>query len=64
MLPSGEWIDYETSERYEGPQALDAYPCPLEKLPVFVRAGAIIPMWPVMNFVGEKSVSELPPSSF
>jgi len=28
---------------------------PLEKTPMFVRAGAILPLWPEMNYVGEKA---------
>lgn len=27
---------------------------PLESVPMFVRGGAIIPMWAAMNYVGEK----------
>jgi alpha-glucosidase (family GH31 glycosyl hydrolase) len=28
---------------------------PLEIVPMYVRGGAIIPMWPEMNYVGEKA---------
>ncbi|RKN79002.1 TIM-barrel domain-containing protein [Paenibacillus ginsengarvi] len=58
-LPEGEWIDYWTKERYTGPQTVDC------KIPayaggaLFVRAGAIIPEWPEMDYVGEKSVERL-----
>ena len=40
-------------------RTLDSYPCPLENLPVFVRAGAIIPMWPQLDYVGQKTVDVL-----
>ncbi len=42
-LPPGEWVDYWTKSRFRGPAHIwvDA---PLETLPLFVRAGAIIPM--------------------
>eukprot|EP00913_Durusdinium_trenchii_P009255 g8698.t2 len=69
LLPSGEWIDYSDGiTRYQGPATLNAYNCPLDQLPVFVQAGAIVPMWPSLNFVGEKPVNELtldlfPPTS-
>lgn len=53
-LPSGEWIDYSNGERYVGPQVIDQYPAPLNKVPVFVRAGAIIPMWPLMQYIGSR----------
>lgn len=41
-LPEGEWIDYWTNQRYEGNQSIDLTP-DLETLPLFVRAGSVIP---------------------
>jgi len=58
-LPAGEWIDYSSGERFEGPKVVDDYPAPLDVLPVFVKAGAIVPMWPLMDFVGQRPVDEL-----
>ncbi|MDH6534108.1 hypothetical protein M2101_000766 [Parabacteroides sp. PM5-20] len=43
-LPEGVWIDYFSGEKYEGNRILNNYDSPLWKLPVFVKAGAIIPM--------------------
>jgi alpha-glucosidase len=57
-LPEGRWIDYWTGKRYSG-KAMIQVSAPLEIVPMFVRAGAIIPMWPEMNYVGEKQVSEV-----
>lgn len=54
-FPEGEWIDYETGERYRGKQ-YKSFLTPLEVLPVYVKAGAIIPMQPSMQFVDQKSV--------
>lgn len=45
-LPEGDWYDYNDGRRVKGGQWLKAYPITLEKLPVFVRAGAILPMYP------------------
>ena len=59
VLPSGEWIDYSDGSRFTGPTTLQSYPCPLEELPVFVRAGAIIPMWPQLDYVGETPLDVL-----
>ncbi|MBR5421168.1 MAG: DUF5110 domain-containing protein [Lachnospiraceae bacterium] len=43
-LPEGcDWYDFYTDERYAGGQWISAA-APLEHIPVFVRAGAIIPM--------------------
>ncbi|WP_316831741.1 TIM-barrel domain-containing protein [Pedobacter aquatilis] len=43
-LPEGTWIDYFTGEKYSGNCILNSFDAPLWKLPVFVKAGAIIPM--------------------
>ncbi len=43
-LPEGQWIDYFTGDVYEGGRILNNYDAPLWKLPLFVKAGAIIPM--------------------
>lgn len=58
-LPAGVWFDYWTGARYEGPQDL-AYEVP-EGVggPLFVRANAIVPTWPVMDYVGQQAVTEV-----
>lgn len=43
-LPEGIWIDYFSGEQYEGGRIINNYGAPIWKLPVFVKAGAIIPM--------------------
>lgn len=45
-LPEGTWVDYWTQRTYTGPVTIDDYPAPLDRLPLFVRAGAIVPMFP------------------
>nr|WP_193556135.1 TIM-barrel domain-containing protein [Paenibacillus ginsengarvi] len=51
-LPAGTWIDYWTSERHTGPKEL-RYTVPKQAGgPLFVRAGAIIPVWPEVECVG------------
>lgn len=42
-LPEGEWFDYWNGKSYIGKQYYNVE-TPLEKLPIFVRSGAIIPM--------------------
>jgi len=42
-LPDGEWVDWWTGERVTGP-ADPTVAAPLDTIPVFVRAGAPIPM--------------------
>ena len=43
------WIDYFTGEQYQGGQAVNGYDAPLWKLPLFVKNGAIIPMYEENN---------------
>jgi len=45
-LPAGTWVDYWSGKTYTGPTTIDGYAAPLDKLPMFARAGAIVPMWP------------------
>ncbi|GAA2886531.1 NPCBM/NEW2 domain-containing protein [Microbacterium esteraromaticum] len=43
-LPKGtQWVDYWTGTLHEGGQVLNGHPAPLDKLPIFVRAGAVVP---------------------
>jgi alpha-glucosidase (family GH31 glycosyl hydrolase) len=52
-FPQGQWIDYWDGTVYEGDQFLNDYPADLTKCPVFIRAGAIIPMYPEMLYDGQ-----------
>ncbi len=52
-LPPGQWLDYWTHEVYDGPQYVH-YHAPLDVLPLFLRAGAIIPLGPDVQYVGER----------
>jgi alpha-glucosidase len=57
-LPEGRWYDYWTGEVLEGGQTVTV-PAPLERLPLFVRAGAVLPHWPEMAYTSEKPVETL-----
>jgi alpha-glucosidase len=53
-LPNGtKWIDWWNASIYEGGQTIDNYDAPLDKLPLFVKAGAIIPQWPDTNYFNQ-----------
>lgn len=43
QLPPGEWLDWWTGERHAGNRVITVA-APLETLPLFVRAGALVPM--------------------
>ena len=52
-LPKGAWYDFWTGERFDGGRVLTRA-VDLQTLPLFVRAGAIVPLGPVKQFVDEK----------
>ncbi|WP_291599533.1 alpha-xylosidase [Bacteroides sp.] len=45
-LPEGKWVHFFSGEVYEGRQWLRDQYVPLEEMPVFVKCGASIPMYP------------------
>ena len=57
-LPPGEWIEQPTGKRLRGPITV-ARRFALDEIPVYVRAGAIVPMQPTMRYTGEKAVDPL-----
>jgi alpha-D-xyloside xylohydrolase len=52
-LPKATWYDFWTGAKVEGAKYVDAA-APLEKLPLYVRAGSIVPMGPTMEWSTEK----------
>ena len=53
-LPAGTaWYDFYSGNVFNGGESIDAE-APLERMPVFVRAGAIIPLGPKTQYTGEK----------
>ncbi len=52
-LPAGDWFDYWTGEKHPGGTKLKVNP-PLDTLPVYVRAGSILPEQPVIEYVGQE----------
>lgn len=52
VLPPGEWYDYWTSEKHTNKERIKLHPR-LDEMPLYVRAGAIVPMQPVVQHTGE-----------
>ena len=52
-LPDGMWVDYFSGEHYKGGRIINSYDAPLWKQPVFVKAGAIVPLTHPHNNVTE-----------
>jgi alpha-glucosidase len=52
LLPKGDWFNYWTGEKLAGGRKIQVDP-PLDTLPVYVRAGTIVPQQPVVQNVDE-----------
>ncbi|WP_069802538.1 glycoside hydrolase family 31 protein [Thermogemmatispora onikobensis] len=57
-LPAGEWIDFWSDERLEGGRYVTRL-APLEILPVYVRAGSVLPLGPERAFLKEEAPDEV-----
>ncbi|MGO9752760.1 MAG: TIM-barrel domain-containing protein [Solirubrobacteraceae bacterium] len=44
-LPAGDWYDWHTDELLGGPRYVLAA-TPMDRIPLYARGGAVIPMWP------------------
>lgn len=52
-LPASKWFDWWTGKEFSGPAWIDQ-PVDLATMPIYVRAGAIIPLDPVRQYTAEK----------
>ncbi|MGL5383851.1 MAG: TIM-barrel domain-containing protein, partial [Culicoidibacterales bacterium] len=57
-LPAGTWYDYWQGTKVTGGQSLIAQ-ADLGTIPMYVKAGSIIPHYPVQNYVGEQVIEQL-----
>ena len=53
-LPRGTWYDFWTNEKHEGGREIDRQ-VDLETMPLYLRAGAVLPLGPVKQYVSEAS---------
>jgi alpha-glucosidase len=57
-LPEGEWIEWPTGKHLIGPTSVERS-FSIDQIPVYLRAGAIVPMQPPMLYTGQKPVDPL-----
>jgi alpha-glucosidase len=57
-LPQGEWYEWPTGKHLTGPANMERS-FSIGQTPVYLRAGAIVPMQPPMRYTGEKPVDPL-----
>jgi alpha-D-xyloside xylohydrolase len=50
IFPAGDWYDFWTDEKFSGGQTIKVA-TPIDRLPLFVQGGSILPMGPVMQFI-------------
>ncbi len=52
-VPDGLWLDFWTGKPLQGPRWVERE-IPLEEMPLLIRDGALLPMAPLMQYVGQK----------
>ncbi|WP_158729753.1 MULTISPECIES: glycoside hydrolase family 31 protein [unclassified Flavobacterium] len=57
-LPRGEWYNYWTNELCKGGKEIWV-DTKFDQIPIFIKAGSIIPKYPVQQYVGELEFDEL-----
>jgi alpha-glucosidase len=53
FLPPGEWYDFWTLEKHTNKDQINLHPR-MDEVPLYIRAGAIVPMQPLVQYTGEK----------
>jgi alpha-glucosidase len=57
-LPADGWFDFGTSHSTQGPQTVQVT-AKLDEIPMYVRAGTLLPLGPVRQYTGEPSQTPL-----
>jgi alpha-glucosidase len=57
-LPKGTWYNFWSNEEVQGGKEV-LVATPLEIIPIFIKAGSVIPEYPVQQYVGEKEIEEV-----
>jgi alpha-glucosidase len=57
-IPRGEWYNYWTNEALKGGKEIWV-DTKFDEIPIFIKAGAIIPKYPIQQYVGELEFDEL-----
>src|SRR5262249_53289400 len=56
--PNAKWYDFWTGVSLQGGRAINA-PAPIERLPLYVKAGSILPLGPDIEYAAEKAADPL-----
>jgi alpha-D-xyloside xylohydrolase len=58
FLPDGDWYDFWNHEKYTGGMSLD-FTVPLEKIPVFIKSGSILPLAKPVQYIEDNTVFDI-----
>lgn len=58
LPPAAGWYDFWTGKRLNGAQRVEAQ-APIERIPLYVRAGSILPMGPEIEYANQKPDSPI-----
>lgn len=53
LPPAASWYDFWTGKQLKGDERIDAS-APLDRIPVYVKAGSIVPLGPDVEYAGQK----------
>jgi len=54
-IPRGKWFDYWSGQALDGGQE-HTLQVKKDEIPIFIKQGAVIPKWPIQQYVGEKVI--------
>jgi len=57
-LPQAKWYDFWSGRSFDGGRTIDAE-APLERIPIYVRAGSLVPMGPEVKWATERPADPL-----
>lgn len=57
-LPEGEWYYNWNNQFYKGNTEV-TIPTPIDQIPIFIKAGAVVPTYPKIQYIGEKPIKEI-----
>jgi alpha-glucosidase len=57
-LPGGKWYDWNGNKSVNGGEWI-VIEVPLDRIPIYIKEGGIIPMQDVQNYVGEKKIDQM-----
>lgn len=57
-LPEGDWYNFKTNKRHMGGKIISVEAV-LDTIPIFIKSGTVLPMWPLMQYAEEKTVETL-----